>query len=232
MNNAIVTCAWGELPDYWYNIVLPRFKFISNKWNVNFHIIDTELENINNKMYNKIQIGEVCKQYDRIFYIDNDCVISRDTPNIFETFKKGKFYGVLDSTIHDTDCQNRISEIKYSQEKFGNINWNVGYYNAGIFLCDKEHSKIWENFVFVNFIHTDQTWINYFLRKYKFDHEAISKKYNSMGINTIKNDSKEILYGAIDLPERICKAVYIAHAAGVPNFLKNYYIEKFDEAMK
>lgn len=230
MNNAVITCAWGELPDYWYNIVLPRLEFISNKWNVKLHIINTELENIDCKMYNKIQIGEVCKQYDRIFYMDNDCVISRNCPNVFETFEEGIFYAVLDSSLNDLECKNRIEEIKYSQEKFGNINWNSGYYNAGVFLCDKIHSKIWENFVSTDFVYTDQTWINYFLRKYKFKHSALDKIYNSMGINTIKTN--DIIQGGIEIPERIAKNVYIAHAAGVHTFLKNYFIEKFDEVME
>jgi len=224
--NIIITSAWGEYPDFFKKVTLPRFEYISSKWNVDFKILQEKQEN---SLFNKLLIKDTCKSYDRVLFLDFDCVISRNTPNIFDTFEEGYIYAALDSSIGDENCFHRSQEMIEMQAYFGTIGWTKGYYNSGVILMDQIHHYIWNNFQNCGVKFTDQTWFNYFLRKYGFDHKTLPREYNSFGLNSIYNTISPFEF--INLPENIASHAYIAHAAGVNKNEKQDYIFKLNLLM-
>lgn len=219
---AIVTSFWpGPDKDYDFfdKAVLPRFKYISEKWDVDL-VVETEMSEfitknkINAWVQKSLNIKKNLKKYKRILYIDNDCVVSRQTPNVFEMFPKDCVYAVLDGPEGDSNCFFRCEEMYQLQAYFGTINWTYGYYNAGVILVDSDHHYIFKDNLKCNTPYGDQGLFNYFLRKYGFCHKNLGRAFNSMSINVVRPEypiSDKGLYP----PEDIARGIYIAHAAGV-----------------
>jgi lipopolysaccharide biosynthesis glycosyltransferase len=223
----IVTSAWGEQPVFFKKVTLPRFEYIAEKWNVEFKILEEKKES---SLFNKLLIKNLCKNYDRVLFLDFDCVMSRDTPNMFDAFEEGYVYAALDSSIGDEDCFHRKQEMIEMQAYFGSISWTRGYYNSGVILMDKIHHYIWNDFQNCGVKFTDQTWFNYFLRKNGFQHRPLPREYNSFGLNSIYETKSKFEF--VNLPENIAKHAYITHAAGVNQIEKENYIFKLNLLME
>jgi lipopolysaccharide biosynthesis glycosyltransferase len=239
---AIVTSFWDgpdKNLDFFDKAVLPRFKYISEKWKADL-VIETEMsEFVKNNRLNQwvqksINIKKNLKLYDRILYLDNDCVISRSTPNLFAIYPESFVYAVLDGPEGDANCFSRCEEMHQLQAYFGSINWTFGYYNAGVILADKEHHYIFKDNLKCNTPYGDQGLFNYFLRKYGFKHKNLGRAYNSMSINVI-NPEYPISNKGLYPPEELVRGAYIAHAAGVGVMYgqrdKDMYIHKLNLLM-
>jgi hypothetical protein len=141
------------------------------------------------------------------------------------------FYAVLDAADGDKYCFHRMEEMVASQALLGSINWGHGYYNTGLMLLENQHSKIFEDCNYkMLFRFTDQTKINYYLRKYNFLHKNLSKQFNSMAINSITSKCTPSNTSLVT-PEILAKDCWVAHAAAIPNNLRNDYIFKLDLLM-
>jgi lipopolysaccharide biosynthesis glycosyltransferase len=241
MKTAILVCDWSNPIHSTFNsVVIPRLEYISKKWNSSLIKVNDLPDFIKNKKWdikyelNKyaklFYIEKYCKEYDRILYIDSDCVVSRDSPNMFEIFEEGYVYAALDSYDGDQNCFHRANEMISSQSFFGSINWTNGYYNSGVILIDRIHHYIfkYKQDVFLNF--SDQTWFNYFLRKYGFKHRPLPRTFNSFCMNNIIGSTSPFAASPL-FPEIIAEKSFIAHAAGVEEKLKNDYIFKLDQIM-
>lgn len=240
---AIVTSHWDgqdKQYDFFEKAVLPRFEYISKKWKVDL-VIETELSDfvktnrMNHWVQKSLNIKKNLKIYNRILYLDNDCVISRETPNIFEMYPENYVYAVLDSSDGDLNCFARCEEMYQLQAYFGSIGWTYGYYNAGVILIDNNHHYIFKDNLRCNTPYGDQGIFNYFLRKYGFPHKNLGRMYNSMSINVINPEYPACSRGLYP-PEDISRGVYIAHAAGIGAVYggrdKNMYIHKLNLLMK
>lgn len=224
--------------DFFEKAVLPRLEYISNQWKAEL-VIETEfsdfvkLNNLHPWVQKSLNIKKHLKKFDRLLYLDSDCVVSKKIPNIFEMFPKGFLYAVLDGAKHNDNCFNRCEEMYQLQAYFGSINWTHGYYNAGVILMEKEHEYIFKDNLKCHTPYGDQGIFNYFLRKYGFPHKNLGRAYNSMSINVI--DPEYPPNKGLYPPEDISKNAYIAHAAGIGlvfgNKEKNDYIHKLNLLM-
>lgn len=238
---AILTSYWDGQDrnfDFFDKAVKPRFEYIAKKWGADL-IIETEFSdfikrnNLNHWVQKSLNIKKHLKNYSRILYLDNDCVVSRKTPNMFEMFPEGNLYAVLDGSANDENCFNRSEEMYQIQAYFGSINWTYGYYNAGVILMEHQHHYIFKNNLRCHTLYGDQGLFNYFLRKYGFPHKNLGRNYNSMSVNVINPQLPP--FKGLYTPEDIARGVYISHAAGVGAIFggkeKNDYIHKLNLLM-
>lgn len=244
MKTAIVTCLWNNISykEAFDKVIIPRLNFLAKKWDSELIISNKFDEKIKNEnwpqdyelnKYNKISIlKDILNNFDKILCIDSDVVMSRETPNIFEIYENGYFYAVLDGSEGDQYCFHRVEEMIASQSMLGSINWTHGYYNSGFMILEKNHKIIFEDENYkIFFRFSDQTKINYYLKKYKIPHRALTKKYNSMAINCLESKLSPMVVTLVT-PDILSKDVYAAHAAAIPSDIKNDYIFRLDNLMK
>lgn len=244
MKNAIITYLWQNLSykEAFDRVVLPRLDFLAKKWDAELIVSNKFNDNLKNEnwpegyelnQYNKsLILKDLVGNFNRSLCIDADIVLSREIPNIFEMYENGYFYAVLDGCEGDKYCFHRVEEMIASQAMLGSINWTYGYYNVGFMLLEKEHKIIFEDENYKMFLSfSDQTKINYYLRKYKIPHRNLSRKYNSMAINSINSMFSPKNVNLVP-PDILSKDVYAAHAAAIPKEIKNDYIFRLDTLMK
>jgi lipopolysaccharide biosynthesis glycosyltransferase len=115
-----------------YTFSNDRAKEYANKNNADYFCLQESWEKLKEFgiPYQKLYVYELFKNYDKIFYVDSDAVITKICPNIFEV---DIFSAVRDNkNINKQERKNEIHNL--------NENWN--YFCSGIILFDK---KFYEN---------------------------------------------------------------------------------------
>ena len=121
----------------------PIIKNYAKKCNADFITMteDSDCDVGHGKWHFKImQVGDLLEDYDRVLNLDSDILINHDCPNLFDVVPYESIASVYeDKGSRELDRHERIRSI---QEKFGYINWNVGYINTGVFLTSQLHKNI------------------------------------------------------------------------------------------
>jgi hypothetical protein len=106
-----------------------------------------------------------------------------DCPNIFRKVPVKKFGAFFDSEVKNNDADIplwRDEEIEYFQRKYGDIGWELVYFNTGVMVLSKAHREIMNHhrpfhrgkrFV-------DQTQINYNFQKSGAPSFDLGPKFN------------------------------------------------------
>ena len=123
---------------------------------------------------------DLFNEYDRILSLDSDIVITPQAPNIFEEVP----YDSIGTVFEDqgTRAELRRETIEEAQTKLGNIGWQEGYINTGVFLTSKIHKNIfqkiddqyWEGWGF------DDIHLAYNINKMKYKLFELDYRFNHM----------------------------------------------------
>lgn len=172
-------------------------------------------------------------QYDQIAIIDADIYIRDDSPNIFEDFGTEHAFGAVAEREMKCESW-YVSKIKnYSTMQYSSLNsknidfkWDQNYgfefYNMGMILINSEKFKPYlqgqtaKEFLtrveFMDFINgkgtwkwsTDQTLLNYFLKKYNVPTKHMNGKWNGLftAVKNIKDCHFVHFFLKDKLPER------------------------------
>lgn len=156
-------------------------------------------------IYEKENAFSYLDQYDRIAIIDSDIYIRDTAPNIFDELNDGSEFGAVVEREMPLTRQYISKIISYSKDQYSQlteINWNrneLGYefMNMGLMIFSKDISKYIrgdtpEKFLrrneFKRFIDglgywkwsTDQTLLNYWIRKEKMNYKKLNWKWNAL----------------------------------------------------
>ena len=161
----------------------PVIKKYADKCGADFSILqeNSECSIREGKYHFKIlELYNLLDEYDRILCIDSDVLIKNDCPNLFDIVP----YECIGSVYEDVgsrreDRHNRMSSI---QEKFGNIEWQEGYINTGVFLVSKPHKEIFKkiNNQFWTGRGFDDVHLGYNINKNNFCVHELSYKFHHM----------------------------------------------------
>lgn len=160
-------------------------------------------------IYEKENAFDLRNQYDQIAIIDADIFIRPDSPNIFEDFNS-TWAGVVEREMPlNNEYVNKI--INYSRMQYstlGDVDWkwnNRGaeFFNMGLILFDSEKlepylkgqtaKQFLDRYEFKRFIDgqgawkwsTDQTLLNWWLKKQKIDAQHLPSTWNGLfSVNT------------------------------------------------
>ncbi|MCF6440772.1 glycosyltransferase family 8 protein [Pseudoalteromonas luteoviolacea] len=194
MKKAVFTLAIGDNP--MYKAALHSFKLYAQKVGADL-IVSDQLHyrvDIVNPKYNascawteKLRIGALLKEYDRVLYVDSDVLITPHARDIFE------LYPDLSTTywFNEGIKQERKNDIDLIQSELGQVEWPfIGerpvYYNAGIILTSRQAglfslAQLEDLQLICNKItHYDQSYFNYTLHKHQLNHESFNKSFNRM----------------------------------------------------
>ncbi len=231
--NAIATLAY-KLPD-WSQLTINRMAEYAKRINVEFCLLSP-----------KEYAGFLCRgplfkqvllQYDRVCFIDADCVVSKNAPDIFE-HEAGVVWMAPDAPYGDDACTSRFSDMLIMQTVCGSISWFQGYGNFGVTLVDRMHAEAFDGWLPIPDVHNDQANFNYLIRKFGYQCGFMDRRWNRMGISVGLPNSFESV-------EVIAKDAFIAHAAGFnkhvseteimgsdyPQKNRDRAIRKFDELL-
>lgn len=156
-------------------------------------------------IYEKENAFSYLDQYDKIAIIDSDIYIRDAAPNIFDELNGGtEFAAVVEREMPLTKTY--ISKIiTYSKEQYSqltDVNWeknDLGYefMNMGLIVFSKDISKYLNNQTPAQFLRrqefkkfidglgywkwsTDQTLLNYWIRKEKINYKKLNWKWNTL----------------------------------------------------
>ncbi|MBE0377616.1 hypothetical protein PPRY_a0162 [Pseudoalteromonas prydzensis ACAM 620] len=135
----------------------------------------------------KLRIGELLKQYDRVLYVDADILISPSAEDIFQEYCDLDTIYMLDEGMH---CDRHI-EKQLIEKQLGSITWpqhdaGVHYYNVGVMLISKpcqlfNHLDLNSLQAICNEIRFyEQTLFNYVIFQQRLKHQAIDCRFNRM----------------------------------------------------
>jgi len=190
---AVVTLSIGR-SQKWAEYSCPSFRAYAQKIGADFIVIDKRKVPDRSVCYEKFQIkGFLEEGYERIMYIDSDAFIKPSCPNLFDLkAPEGVPYeqigGVYDTKENKPGNKDRIKEVK---KALGDIEWEEGYINDGVFLVSNMHKEIFnipEN--------APNTWmwnmhvLNYNIYKLGFPIFKLDTKYNAMHLYGYPTDKE------------------------------------------
>jgi hypothetical protein len=169
-------------------------------------------------IYEKENAFDMMDEYDQIAIIDADIYIRPDAPNIFDDFGTEHAWGSVCEREMPLENWYKNKILNYSQMQYHTLHTNrkidfkpnrLGYefFNMGMILINSENLRPYlkgqtaKQFLnraeFMDFINgkghwkwsTDQTLLNYFLKKYKIPTKHMDAKWN--GLYTANTNIKE-----------------------------------------
>lgn len=224
----IVTLA-SNLPP-WGEITIPRIREYAQRIGAEFVLLKPP------KYEGFFSRGPMFKEqalrFERTCFIDADCVVSREAPNIFDWHATGSVWMAPDSAPIDEHQHCRFQDMVLMQAVLGAIGWYRGYGNMGVLLCDAGHAaqdSIFDYWQEIPGVHNDQANVNYRIRKWGYTAGFMARAWNCMAISIG-------LPNTLDSVPYMADIAHIAHAAGFshhPDGEKNRQaaIEKLNELM-
>jgi len=96
-------------------------------------------DELGTRHYRIFEIRELLQSYDEVASMDCDILIAPHCPNIFE-LAPGKITTIFeDKGTRQDDRQKRIQAV---QDAWGDVGWEEGYINTGVFVVSRKHADI------------------------------------------------------------------------------------------
>ena len=174
-------------------------------------------------IWNKELIYKFGKGYDKIGIVDSDTMVKWDAPNIFDSIKSNRFYGVNDLC----DLNWLLDSINQRQKFFPSVELDISkYLNAGVLFFPKEYLLVFEellNFYLENKeeiqeIKTggkEQTLLNFILQKNEIIIDTLDPSWNLISIHR-KNMFTNNWQLQVDSVPYFIKYAYVWHFTGFP----------------
>lgn len=175
---AVVTIVIGNTYNDLSKLTHPTIKAYADKIGADFIVWKT-MGKHTHPGYQKLEIKELLKKYERVLYIDTDIIIREDSPNLFDVvpkekvglFNEGRF--VLRSDSFYDFCR---------QVNFNPQDWDKRYFNTGVLVVSREHSEMFNQPpVEINSFY-EQTYLNVMICHLGFKIHDLSYKFNRMSI--------------------------------------------------
>jgi hypothetical protein len=178
-DKAIVTLTIGESARKEARYSHPYFRLYAQKTGADFIVIDKPQINREKVYYEKYQLFFLLEKYNRVLFVDTDCLIAPECPDLFKVVPQGKL------GVHILSLTPSLAEdIKKIQASCGQIGWEDVYFSSGVFLASKIHSGLFaqENSCrYISEWYPDQTEINYNAQRLNLGLFDIGEKFEYIG---------------------------------------------------
>ncbi len=199
-DNVVLTISIGERYSEMAKLTLPFLKNYADKIGADFINITEHNEDYITQKWNKFHIYKLLNDYKRILYVDIDMIIREDCPNLFDIVPENKL-GMFDEGRYSQ----RLTFIEQASEYYKEpvAKWNGKFYNSGVMVISRKHKQIFKMPRGIDFVETDQPYINLRIANDKVDMFDLDFKFNRM-------DLVDKVIGISRLDS------YIVHYAGAP----------------
>lgn len=136
----------------------------------------------------KLYIGELLKQYDRVLYLDADIIVAPHARDIFEVYTDLETLYAFNEgqLLQRQQVIDKITAIMGPLDNWPQYNDKPVYYNVGCMLISRQ-SPLFDTATLddlqklCNYIqYYEQTYFNYLLHRDGMKHESISAEFNRM----------------------------------------------------
>lgn len=191
MKKAIVTLTIGGDIQTQAQYSHPSFRYYAKKVQADFIIFDIRKFIDRSVVWEKFQIKNLFEQgYERILYVDTDVFIKPNCPDVFSIVPLEKIGGVYDTKENEPGNKDRIEVTK---QLLGDINWQQGYINDGVFMVSNLHKDIFD---IPSKAPKGWLWnmhaLNYNIYKFGFQIYRLDTKFNAMFLYGYPTNNKEI----------------------------------------
>jgi hypothetical protein len=92
--------------------------------------------------YRIMELRALLGEYDRVLSLDSDILILPACPNPFKKVDEGSIGTIFED--QGSRQNQRRALIRRVQDRFGNVDWETGYINTGVFLASCCHKDIFQ----------------------------------------------------------------------------------------
>lgn len=171
---AVVTVAVGRQAHELAEFTLPRIKQYATRCKADCVVIDND-QCPDWPIGNKFAVESVANRYARTLFIDIDCWIADDCPDLFATFAPGAIY------MHkDRPCIVNDKWLDDEAKRLGRKGMRLECYNTGVVLFDVNHSSIWKppDFAFEPTHTSEQSWVEIQAREQGHEIKELPTEFN------------------------------------------------------
>lgn len=186
MDQAIVTLTIGDKFQRMAELTHPTIKRYADRIGADFVVISERKWPEYHIDYEKFQFRNLLLKYDRIHFIDTDCIVREDCPNLFQIVKPTEFGAFCEGTFIPERMQalEYIAKLSGQQIQMNLNNWRGEYWNAGMMVISTLHQRLF------TMLPTDskvegfgaQSWLNLLLINNKVAVKGIDYKFNRMTV--------------------------------------------------
>ena len=144
MKKLIVTMVFRDVYKAFSEITFPLIEKYAKKCGADIEIVSPWKEYRDNR--SQLKLYSCLERYDRVMFVDIDCVVSEDTPNLFDIVPYGSI-GIRRYPHIDGHLELFTGKKKYQSTKVLKFDYpNYVFYNCGFYLLDKTHLPIVRKF--------------------------------------------------------------------------------------
>jgi hypothetical protein len=118
----------------------PVMRRFAKQWKADFLTLRGDFEV--SRHYRIMELHALLEKYDRVLSLDTDTLILPSCPNPFKKVSED----CIGSIFEDKGSRQnqRRALIHRVQDRFGNVGWETGYINTGVFLASSCHRDIFQ----------------------------------------------------------------------------------------
>lgn len=201
------------------NISHPIIKQYADRVGADFLFLSHDCEV--SRHYRIMKFYDLFEEYDKIYSIDSDVLITKHCPNIFEATQDDEAGSVFEDK--GSRQKHRRQLILQVQEKFGDVNWSQNYINTGSAVFPKSHRDIFQKIdnQFWDGWGYDDIHLGWQIHKYDFKIRELSYKWNHMTMFSEPWNKEANRFQS-----------YIIHYAGVGIFDRRMARNRIDQMQK
>lgn len=185
---AVATLAIGA--DELAQVTVPRLRRYTRWLRAQFVLIDTPRINGPTVHWEKLQVGRLLEDFDRVLFLDLDILLRKTAPNFFMAYPETHRF-----VAHDESWIWRIKKLDVE----GNILHHLemqgfepervdGYFNSGVMLASREHRHLFDvPKVFAPSPYFEQCYLNANRIHLKIPWEKMPHSFNAVGCGLRRN---------------------------------------------
>lgn len=178
-DNLVLTISIGDYYNELAKLTQPFIEKYAEKIGADFLNISEFNEQYITQKWNKFYIHELLNKYKRILYLDIDLIIRDDCPSLFDVVPETKL-GMFNEGRYSSRQEYLEQASEYYKEPVRE--WNGKFYNSGVMVISRKHKQIFKMPRGIDFVETDQPYINLRIVNDKVDMFELDFKYNRMDI--------------------------------------------------
>ena len=175
----VLTISIGDYYNEVAKLTLPSIQSYAKKIGADFLNINEFNPYYITQKWNKFHIHELLNKYRRIIYLDIDILVREDTPNLFEIVPETKL-----GMFNEGRYTPRYEYLQQASEYYGEelAKWNGKFYNSGVMVISRIHKNIFKLPKGIDFVETDQPYINLRILNDKIEMFDLHYDFNRMDI--------------------------------------------------
>ena len=176
MKTAVVTICSGSFFERLAVITHPTIEAYARRIGAEF-IVWRDFAGHTMPHYQKLELGKLLNDYDRVLFLDTDILVRDDTPDLFQLVPEDSLGMLEESKFVDR----KVDTIQFMMAVGHDARtWDGKYYNSGVMVLSKRHQPLfvqpateWDHF-------KEQTFLNLMIARVKPKIFSLPYRFNRM----------------------------------------------------